>query len=100
MLKTSNKVIFFFLLFTFLSTLIRTSNVSAAQFSEEEVHVAKIGDEECDDELTYNFQEIISHEIENIGFEDKNACTINRIISSNYLEPHLENLSYPPERTV
>ncbi|MCE3296843.1 MAG: hypothetical protein K0R65_2557 [Crocinitomicaceae bacterium] len=98
MQKRSHKVIFFFLLFTFVISLLRTSNLSLLQCSEEEVEMAvKIGDKECDDDFAYAFEDLLSHEIENITFEEKNAAAVNRIIASHYAEPNLENLSYPPE---
>ena len=93
-----HQIFFFFLLFAFVTSLLRTSNLSSLQWSEEEVEMAaKIGDKECDDDLTYAFEDLLSHDFENSDFEEKNASAINRIIASHYAEPHLENLSYPPE---
>ncbi|MGV3629627.1 MAG: hypothetical protein ACO1O6_00380 [Bacteroidota bacterium] len=96
-----HKVFFFFLLFAFVISLLRTSNLSLTQCSEEEVEMmAKISDNECDDDLTYVFEDLLSHDIENLNFEVNNASAVNRIIASHYAEPNLENLSYPPELNV
>jgi hypothetical protein len=100
MRNRSYKFVFFFILFSFAVSLVRTTGFSAFGLNEEElVETEKVGDKECDDELTYAF-ELISHETENSDFEEKNACLVNRILASNYAEPSLENSSYPPEKAV
>jgi hypothetical protein len=63
------------------------------------MEISKMGSEECGEDLTYTL-DLISHDIENLNFEEKNASHVNRMLSSNYAEPNLENLSYPPEQTL
>lgn len=78
------------------------STITFSELGEESLEeLLKLSEEESEKEFTFeypNYQIEISNL--NSNFRYFNVAQFNSIMSSNYIEPHQENLFSPPELNV